>query len=738
MFMLRPCSFVCSQFIVLIGLQAVAHAQDSQGGSDCVQRSGANKLERVEIAARPQSDTELRRRAPIAKQIYGREEVEKFGDASMADVLKRLPGITAGDGGVRLRGLGSGYTQVLLNGEPVPPGFQLDQLNPSLVERVEVSKAGSAEHSAQAVAGSINIILKDAPRVSQRDLQLRAGYNADRPTGGVNFTWSEKEQGGLSIVAPLSVFEWLAHNDSQSLSYMPGTDGRPALGERTSLSRNWGHGFNASPRVTLRLGDEEMLTLQLFLQGNRWNFANAATAERALQGLPVFSDDVLARGESQMARLGATYAHRIDDESRVELRANIQTRHSDFDNRTQRAAQEHRVNIGDTTDRGLTQSGKYSRLAGEQHTLTAGWELERRKRDESRTTTEDGVLLLPGIEGHSFSAEIDRQAAYLQDEWEISPQLSTYLGVRGERIATRSRGDSAELRSSSRVLTPMWHLNYKLDPKASDLIRASLTRSYKAPTLDALLGRAWISNLYPDLTRPNDALSPDRVGNPDLKPELATGFDLAYENYFKAGGMASVGVFYRRVDDMMRNRTTLRSVGWAQVQRWVSMPENISRATTAGLEFEFKGRGHELLPFLLSASTPLTLNASISIYRSRVDAVQGPNNRLDGQQPWSATIGADYRLVGLTEKPITLGGSVAYAPQYSLQQTSEQGLEFGRYRSIDVFAMLPLSQTVSMRLLGQNLWPMPADSRTIRNDGYYGFNRGDFRPWFGVLINVKL
>ena len=46
-----------------------------------------NKLERVEITARPQSDTELRRRAPVAKQIYGREEMDKYGDNNLADVL---------------------------------------------------------------------------------------------------------------------------------------------------------------------------------------------------------------------------------------------------------------------------------------------------------------------------------------------------------------------------------------------------------------------------------------------------------------------------------------------------------------------------------------------------------------------------------------------------------------------------------------------------------------------------
>ena len=83
-------------------------------------------------AAAP-DDVQERRNSTAAKIIIGREEIDRFGDSTLGDVLKRLPGVTIqgrpGRGGaIRLRGLGNGYTQILLDGERVPPGFSLDSL----------------------------------------------------------------------------------------------------------------------------------------------------------------------------------------------------------------------------------------------------------------------------------------------------------------------------------------------------------------------------------------------------------------------------------------------------------------------------------------------------------------------------------------------------------------------------------------------------------------------------------
>ena len=110
-----------------------AQAQEAGANPESGPAPGA-KLDRVEISAR-QTDTELRRRASTAKQIYGREELDKFGDTNVADVLQRLPGVTLQGNAPRLRGMSAGYTLILINGDPAPPGFALDQLDPAVPDR---------------------------------------------------------------------------------------------------------------------------------------------------------------------------------------------------------------------------------------------------------------------------------------------------------------------------------------------------------------------------------------------------------------------------------------------------------------------------------------------------------------------------------------------------------------------------------------------------------------------------
>ena len=79
---------------------------------------------RVEIKSNRDNPTEERRQSTAAKIVIGREELDKQGDGTLGEVLKRLPGVTIqgapGRGGaIRMRGLGGGYTQILLDGQRV-------------------------------------------------------------------------------------------------------------------------------------------------------------------------------------------------------------------------------------------------------------------------------------------------------------------------------------------------------------------------------------------------------------------------------------------------------------------------------------------------------------------------------------------------------------------------------------------------------------------------------------------
>lgn len=694
-------------------------------------------IQRVEIVAR-QGSTELRRAASFAKQIYGREELDRYGDTNALDVMRRLPGVNVDTGGPRMRGLGAGYTQILINGDPAPPGFNLDQLSPSQIERIEVIKASTAEQSAQAVAGSINVILKEASRRSFSTLRLGLATGKDRPLANVNYSINES-QGPFSLSLPVSLFEWNRQSTNLIDRKMAGTDGKPAVSEQMGTNTSWGWGYNLAPRLNYKVSDEQTISLATFFQKGYWNY-RTEFANRTVLGNPVFDDDVIQNGYWENRRANLTWINRFSEDQRIEIKLGLQQSRSAFDLRNIRSGATQLQTAGLNQDDAVTQAGKYSQLLGSSHTFTAGWDLEQRDRQEKRTTTNGaGFALLPNFEGQAFEAQMYRQAYYIQDEWEISPQWQLNLGLRSERIASESSNASLPIANVSSVLSPLAHLTYKFDPKSRDMVRASLTRSYKAPGLNALLARPVVNNAYTNTNLTNTYLSPDRIGNPALSPELATGLDIAYENYLSNDGVFSIGIFHRNLTNVVRNLTELRNLSWATAPRWITQPQNFSDAVTSGFEFELRGRASDLMPQLLGNAKALNLRSSFSIYRSSIAALPGPNNRLDGQQPWTANFGFDQRISGL---PLSVGGNLSITPGYDTQQTAEQLLKRSNARSIDLFAMMPLSPTMSIRAAAsagvQQFGPPNGITQTLLSNGDYIRNDRYAKPQLNITLDMRL
>src|SRR5205814_442046 len=120
-------------------------------------------------------------------------EIDSYGDSTVGELLKRQPGVTMqgapGRGGsIRMRGLGGGYTQVLLDGERVPPGFSLDSLTPDQIERIEILRAPTAETGARAIAGTINIVTREGYRKRLNDLQAGVAWEQGHISPGLSWT----------------------------------------------------------------------------------------------------------------------------------------------------------------------------------------------------------------------------------------------------------------------------------------------------------------------------------------------------------------------------------------------------------------------------------------------------------------------------------------------------------------------------------------------------------------------
>ena len=160
-----------------------------------------------------------------------------------------------------------------------------------------------------------------------------------------------------------------------------------------------------------------------------------------------------------------------------------------------------------------------------------------------------------------------------------------YAGLRWEGIDTTSEGNTfATVSRRSSVWSPLAQTLYKL-PDSRDQLRLALTRTYKAPAASSLIPRRF--------TTPNNSQTePDFRGNPDLKPELATGIDASYEHYWAEKALLSASVSVRLIGDFTRQGLILEN------GRWIQTPVNDGKAVTRSLELEAK------FPQLVSPPVP--------------------------------------------------------------------------------------------------------------------------------------
>jgi outer membrane receptor for ferrienterochelin and colicins len=669
----------------------------------------AAQLQRVEIIG-VATDTDLRRASTASRIVIGREEIERFGDSSVSEVLKRLPGVTTGGrpgrgGDVRMRGMGGGYTQILVNGERMPPGFSLDDLPPDQVERIEVMRAPTAEYGARAIAGTINIVLKEALKKTLNELRLGMGVEQDRVSPNASWTHNDKFGEKVAYTLTLSVNQSKRRDDADTRTrWYDLQSGNIVLDQHeTGFTDGTREGLHLNGRVQMALAEGESLILTPFMVLSQGNYNGHSVLDQAAGGAiaPPYAS-ALNDGDNRfgMLRANAQWQKKLSDATRIEVRGGLGQGHfqshslrHEFDQAGQPTR--NTDDRSNTEEDNWTLNSKLWHQLESEHSLVGGLELDSSERHQDRITRQDGLPLLTEF-GDDLNASSKRMAVYLQDEWNPSKQVSAYAGLRWEGIRTRSESDIYQVGNQSSVLTPLLHGVWKPDEASRDQWRSSLTRSYKAATLQDLIARPSLSQRFPNGA--NEVGSPDRAGNPKLKPELASGFELAYEHYLGKGGLMSANVFYRRISDLMRNVVALEDVSWSTVQRWVSRPQNVGNASAQGLELEAKFRLDELM----DDAIPIAVRANLSFFNSRVDQVSGPNNRLEGQPRGTANLGADYKFRTL---PISLGASVNITPGYEVQLSDIQNNSVGTKVVTDAFVLWFINPGAQLRFSANNMLP---------------------------------
>ncbi len=636
--------------------------------------------QRVEIRATAAAE----RAADLAgRQVVGRDELLRHGDTRLADALARVPGVSVDGRGsttaLTLGGLGDGRTLLLINGEPAPPGFSLDSLPLDSLERVEIVR-GATVQSAQAIAGSINLVTRRAAAVAARDLKFSLASQWGRPQATLTLNLGDKlgaATWGLGLVASSERQHWPATYLQQRVAEDTGE-----LTQRTrthKVEQDHTDALALNPRWSwARSGDD----------GSRWQLSTDHSLRYGVSRGGVYDRRTPLDGPppaQQRSDMALNYdrlfwrgrlqaQHHAADGARSEARLNLTHARRAQDARllgydfVPRLVQDSAVQ-GTATDQSAVLNLRHQRPIGAAHRLDIGLEWEQARRQEDRVQTEQP---LPGGRppdnlDERFDADVQRQALYLQDDWALGAWGEAQLGLRLERLHTDSAGNVFDrVQQAHRLIGPVVRWSHTPAGEAGTF-KLGLSRGFRLPTPRDVMPRRYVPVEV-------SATSPAFTGNPQLQPERAWSLDGSWQRKLAAAkGQVVVSAALRRIDDVILDQLIVQP-GVASAP-WLLQRFNGGRAWAASLELEASGQ----TPTPLAAQAPLRWQASLALNRSRLQDVAGPQAALAGQAPWQLKLDLTQALSPTLSAQLGLraqGRAVA-------DQPSERRLETRARHSVD-------------------------------------------------------
>jgi outer membrane receptor protein involved in Fe transport len=516
-----------------------------------------------------QSDIVYRNRtddvAPVLS--YDLEYFQRFEPLTVGDMLKRVPSVAFLSDvleydGARLRGLDPGYTQILINGKKVPGAgddrsFFVDRIPAELVERIEIVRSTSANRSGDAMAGALNIVLRDAYEFDGAYVRAGALYFDDgefKPTyGGV----ASGEVGGGRLLAGVNVQGRYNPKEKKSLRFEePGGD---FVDREDQTDVRDGTDYSANLSWVREIGDGKLSLSGLYVLTDRTQTENSIEYND-----PVSSsrDHLLSVNEQivdidqRTLTLGADYVFDM-----LGGRTDIDVGYSAFEDDTIDTEEETGYDdeetppafdevegariLSATEDNEFTLSLSHERELGSAAKFEFGVDVMDKDREVVRRTSEVDT----DVEGDPLPpyADCERELSTIEEQ-RVDPYLmfsgragavAWEAGLRYETTEVDVRADDVASSNDYAALLPSAHL--KWDLSEDDRLSFSVGRTVRRPNFNYLL----------PLTLEEEYGDNDFVGNPALDQETAWGVDLGVEHRLGSRGVIGVNLFYRDVSDLI-------------------------------------------------------------------------------------------------------------------------------------------------------------------------------------------
>lgn len=629
-------------------------------------------LEKIQIAE-DYTAIDERRDNSIAKRIIKAEELTQYGDANALEILRRTPGVTIPNGKGPASAPGKGYTVVMIDGEATSTGTSkrvspLEQISPDMIERIEVMSNGSAEYTAESMGGIVNVVLKK-PKAEGRTLaKVTVGaYGED--LSETAYVQREGKIDKISYLVNLNASNNIKEDRTDVLvdkTVLDTAEERDDKNKNRSVGLRAKLNYTASPRLKILYDGSVTFNHDTDRIHSTTLTEGSATPTNRYQN----HDD--ATNTMLWSALGAE--HRFGDDI-FEWKAKIHSFEESGDleslsTPSGNTRQEHDYVLS----RFYGLQGDYSALRDE-HFIKAGFELKRSDQIDETTRVLNGVDITSVND--NIEMKEDKLALYVQDEYTLNEGIVITPGLRYETL-NRDYGATSNLG----YFAPSLHALFQVTLK--DNIRASVAKTVRLPRLSQLSAS---TNSTLD---ENSIHRPDVIGNPNLTEEKALSYELRYEHFFEDKGLASIGGFYRSIDDKIENMIRFNSTSG----RYEQTPANAGEGSLWGVELELKKSLKEYVEgFGIFANATLQ-DSSLTNTLTGVkrEILQTPN--------FTCNLGFDHTLKA---SEITYGAAYRYVggyddPQEYFISQSQKG-----YGTLDFYANKRLNKTFKLQFNVKNI-----------------------------------
>jgi outer membrane receptor protein involved in Fe transport len=713
----------------------------------------------AQIAYRNRSD----QAAPVLN--YDLDYFQRFEPLTAGDALKRVPSVAflsdvLESDGVRLRGLDPAYTQILINGEKVPgagsgsgafgsgadSAFFVDRIPAELIDRIEIVRSASANRSGDAVAGAINIVLRDAYALDGGF--VRAGalrFDDSKVRGTLGGVWGGQVGPGRLLVGANVQGR---RNPKNKLSLRYDEPGAPINNSevQTDVRNGTDYSANASYQVPLAGGDLDLSAF--YVHTDRYQDEDSTEYNQDIRDnahLSTLNDNDVDI-EQDSYSLNGKYSHDMfGGKTSLKLGyASFKNKEAEFEDETEFLRDATPYPDGDriTRDKSRTEledtefSAKleHKRNVAEGVQLQFGVQYEKKQRDLLVTEVPRNRYNLPAatppafgpyavIDGGDAAFEQTRLDPYVMLDGK-SGALKWEAGLRYETtdVTLQDRTVPSTTDVDYNVLLPSASLRYNVTD--ADQLYVSGARTIRRPSFDYLSPALLTAELGDN----------DFIGDPALKPETAWGLDAGYERRLGKQGVAGVNVFYRKVKDLIE-LTNTGDEGSEGDGTFVYSARNTGDGKVWGVEFDL--------------STPLTAvgleNTGVFLNYSWLDS---DVNDEFGSRKFNSQ--SDYVLnVGFIQDLPTWGASfgASYRKQgeaYSRVVGEEVTTTYDG--DLEIFIEKRIGKDLTIRLTGSNLLDAEkketfnkfttVEDQNDRNFDEYEIERENAGPVFQLIARL--